>query len=50
MYAPDLTQPFTVAWDQNARNGYGVSELLTPEPGAELRQVTIHLDRARFAG
>ena len=50
MYAPDLTQPFTVAWDQNAGNGYGVSELLIPEPGAELRQVTVRLDRARFAG
>ena len=34
MYAPDLTQPFTVAWDQNAGNGYGVSELVTPEAGA----------------
>ena len=50
MYAPDLTQPFTVAWDQNAGHGYGVSELVRPEPGAELRQVTIHMDRARFAG
>ena len=50
VYAPDITQPFTVAWDQNAGNGYGVSELVRPEPGAELRQVTIHMDRARFAG
>ena len=50
MYAPDLTQPFIVAWDQNAENGYGVSEPVTPEPGAELRQATVRLDRARFAG
>ena len=50
MYAPDLTQPFIVAWDQNAGNGYGVSEPVTPEPGAELRQATVRLDRARFAG
>ena len=50
VYAPDITQPFTVAWDQNAGNGYGRSELVTPEPGAELRQVTIRMDRARFAG
>ena len=50
LYASDITQPFTVAWDQNAGNGFGRSELVTPEPGAELRQVTIHMDRARFAG
>jgi hypothetical protein len=50
VYAPDITQPFTVAWDRNAGNGYGRSQLVTPEPGAELRQVTIRMERARFAG
>ena len=50
MYAPASTQPFTVSWDQNAGNGFGVAEPVTPEPGAELREVTLRLDRARFAG
>lgn len=50
LYAPDITQPFSVAWDQNAGNGYGRSEPVTPGPGAELRQVTIRMERVRFAG
>ncbi len=59
MYEPHQTQPFTVAWDQNAGNGYGVSEpndpftgysLVTPVVGTQLHQVTVRLERARFSG
>ena len=37
-YAPDRTQPFSVAWDQNGGEGFGVSDAVTPEPGATLRR------------
>ena len=49
-YAPERTQPFRVAWDQNGGEGFGLSQVTTPEPGAALRQTTIRMDRARFAG
>jgi hypothetical protein len=49
-YAPDRTQPFTVAWDKNGGDGYATSKEITPEPGATLRKATVRLERARFAG
>jgi len=49
-YAPERTQPFTVAWDKNGGDGFGMSDAITPEPGATLRKATVRLDRARFAG
>ena len=49
-YAPDRTQPFRVAWDQSGGNGFAVSDVVTPEPGAAVRQATVRLTRARFAG
>ena len=49
-YAPERTQPFTVAWDKNGGDGFGMSEAITPEPGATLRKAMVRLDRARFAG
>jgi hypothetical protein len=49
-YAPDRTQPFTVAWDKNGGDGYGLSQEIVPEPGAPLRQAKVRLERARFAG
>jgi hypothetical protein len=49
-YAPDLTQAFTVAWDQNGGDGYGRSNEIRPERGAMLRQATVRLERARLAG
>src|SRR5262249_13793836 len=49
-YAPDRTQPFTVAWDRNGGDGYGLSKEIAPEQGAPLRAATVRLDRARFAG
>ena len=49
-YAPDLTAPFRVGWNRSGGDGIGRSELIEPEPGATFRQVTLTLDRARFAG
>src|SRR6185295_13398532 len=49
-YAPERTQAFTVAWDKNGGDGYGLSREIAPEPGAALRHVTVRLERARFAG
>jgi hypothetical protein len=49
-YAGDLTTPFTVAWDRNGGDGYGVSTEIKPSPGAGLQKVTLRLDRARLAG
>jgi hypothetical protein len=49
-YAPERTQPFTVAWDKNGGDGFGLSKEIAPEPGAPLRHVTVRLERARFAG
>jgi hypothetical protein len=49
-YAPDRTQAFTVGWDRNGGDGYGVSKEIAPERGAALRTATVRLDRARFAG
>ncbi len=48
-YAPEFTEPFRVAWDRNSGEGYG-GTTITPEPGATLREVTVSLDRTRFAG
>ena len=49
-YAPELTsKPFVVVWDMNGGEGHG-SVHVNPEPGATFRQVTLTLDRARFAG
>ena len=45
-----MTTPFTVAWDRNGGDGYGVSTEVMPEPGTGLHTVTLRLDRARFAG
>jgi hypothetical protein len=49
-YAPEFTQPFTIAWDQNGGDGFGRSTEITPERGQLLRQVTVTLQRARLAG
>ena len=49
-YAPERTQPFTVAWDKNGGDGFGVSKEIVPEPGPALRKATVRLERARFAG
>ncbi len=49
-YAPDFTAPFRVGWNRSGGDGIGRSELIEPEPGATFRQVTLTLDRARFAG
>jgi hypothetical protein len=49
-YAPERTQLFTVAWDKNGGDGYGLSKEIAPEPGATLRKTTVRLERARFAG
>jgi len=49
-YAPELTQPFTVAWDRNGGDGFGRSNEIQPERGMILRQTTVRLDRARLAG
>ena len=48
-YAPALTTPFTVVWDQNGGNRRGQIEV-RPEAGESLRSVTLTLDRARMAG
>ena len=48
-YAPALTTPFTVVWEQNGGNSLGRAEV-QPEAGEELRSVTLTLDRARLAG
>jgi hypothetical protein len=49
-YSPGRTQPFRVSWDQNGGVGFGVSDTVTPQPGAPLRQATVRLTRARLAG
>jgi len=49
-YAPERTQPFRVAWDQNGGDGFAVSDTVTPQPGAPLRETRVTLSRARFAG
>jgi len=49
-YATPMTTPFTVAWDRNGGDGYGVSTEITPSAGAGPHTVTLRLDRARFAG
>ena len=54
-YAPALTTPFTVVWEQNGGESLGRVEV-EPEPGETLRSsdalrsVTLTLDRARLAG
>lgn len=50
VYAPQRSAPLVVVWDRNGGSGMGRSEEVQPEPGAELRTVTLTLDRARFAG
>lgn len=49
-YAPEFTQPFAVAWNQNGGDGYGRSMQMTPERGSTFRQATVRLERARLAG
>jgi hypothetical protein len=49
-YAPQLSAPFVVGWDKSGGTGVGLTEPITPEPGATLRTVTVTLDRARLAG
>jgi hypothetical protein len=49
-YAPGRTQPFRVSWDQNGGEGFGISDPITPQPGAPLGQATVRLTRARLAG
>ena len=50
-YAPAHTtaSTFMILWEQNGGEGHGVVEV-TPDPGPALRQVTVDLERARFAG
>jgi hypothetical protein len=49
-YAPEYTQPFTVAWDRNGGDGFGRSNEIQPERGAPFRQTTVRFERARLAG
>jgi hypothetical protein len=49
-YMGEGTTPFTVAWDRNGGDGYGVSTDITPLPGAGPHTVALRLDRARLAG
>lgn len=48
-YAPDHSGTFTVHWDANGGEGIGQTSI-EPEGGAPLREITVPLDRARFAG
>jgi hypothetical protein len=48
-YAPAYSKPFTIYWDSNGGEGLGRAAVEI-EPGAPLRTVTVHLERARFAG
>ena len=50
-YAPEQTSApaFMVIWDQNGGDGHGNIEV-TPDPGATFREITVNLERARFAG
>ena len=48
-YAPEYTHAFRVSWDQNGGEGRGFAEV-EPEPGTELRRVSVTLERARLAG
>jgi len=48
-YAPAYTGSFAVQWDANGGGGYGRKEVEV-ESGDSLRQVTLTLERARFAG
>ena len=48
-YATAYTKPFTVYWDSNG--GQGLDRLsIDVEAGAPIREVTVKLNRARFAG
>jgi hypothetical protein len=49
-YAPEFTQPFTVAWDRNGGDGYARSNEIQPDSGSTLRQTTVRMERARLAG
>lgn len=49
-YAPAYTGPFAVQWDANGGDGLGLTEVEVESEGEGLRQVTVTLDRARFAG
>ena len=49
-YAPERTQPFSIAWDKNGGDGFGQSKEIQPEPGTTLRTATVRLERARLAG
>jgi hypothetical protein len=48
-YAPALSGPFVVAWDQNGGTGSGTIDV-TPEAGEGVKTVSLTLNRARFAG
>ena len=48
-YAPALTTPFSVVWEQNGGNSLGRAEV-RPETGETLQTVSLTLDRARLAG
>ena len=48
-YAPEHTRAFRVSWDQNGGEGRGFAEV-EPEPGTELRRVSVTLEHARLAG
>ena len=49
-YALEFSGTFAVAWDSNGGAGFARSEDVQPSAGAELREVTLTLDRARFSG
>lgn len=49
-YAAEYTTPFVVGWDKSGGSGQGVTPEVTPQAGAVFRDVTLTLDRARFAG
>jgi hypothetical protein len=49
-YAAEYTSPFVVGWDKNGGTGQGLLPEVTPQPGVGFRDVTLTLDRARFAG
>ncbi|MEE2636137.1 MAG: CehA/McbA family metallohydrolase [Acidobacteriota bacterium] len=49
-YAGALTGPFVVGWDQNGGNGFGVANEIVPAAQEGFHELSLTLDRARFAG
>jgi len=49
-YAAGYTTPFVVGWDMSGGSGQGLTPEVTPATGGKFLDVTLKLDRARFAG